>query len=138
MTQIKESLLTQEHISSRLQDHINESKKEHLILIEYNNSKMATLISDREDLYRQEATLITDYDKLLHNNSELESLMEEKDIDLHSARIEVEDSISDRKFEEIDLQDTKKNFNRKTKEKFELRGQLEKTQFAVKRANTDL
>lgn len=99
---------------------------------------MATLISEKEDLYRQEASLRTDYDKSLHNNCELESLMDEKDIDLHSARIEVEDSISVRKFEETDLQDTKKSFNRKIREKSEMGGKLEKTQFALKKANSDL
>ena len=138
LSYLKESLLTQEHISSRLQDHINESKKEHLTLIEYNTSKIAALVSEQEDLYRQEDMLIEEYDKLLHNNSELESLEEEKDNDLHTARIEVEDSFSLRKFEEKDLGETKKIFNRKTTEKFELRGQLEKNQFALRRGNTEL
>jgi hypothetical protein len=138
LTQIQESLLTEEQISSRLENNINESKKEHQILIEYNNSKMATLISEKEDLYRQEATLRTDYDISVHNNCELESLMDEKDIDLHSARIEFEDSISIRKFQETDLQETKKSFNRKIMEKIEMGGKLEKTQFALKRANADL
>ena len=68
----------------------------------------------------------------------MESLEEEKDNDLHTARIEVEDSFSLRKFEEKDLGETKKIFNRKTTEKFELRGQLEKNQFAVRRGNTEL
>jgi hypothetical protein len=99
---------------------------------------MATLISEKEDLYRQEATLRTDYDKSVHNNSELESLMDQKDIDLHSARIEVEDGISIRKFQETDLQDIKKSFNRKITEKIEMGGKLEEAQFALKRANADL